>query len=561
MARISDGGGASSERIGGWGGAPVSARSARKPDTPRELGIGAGGSAASVGASEPAPPLSQPIPGAQGGAVSGALARPHAGDDGLAGIVPPAGADRSTSSLDSVGLSAQVGAAIEDFREPIRDGGRRYPVALLVALAWRTAGHRAERARWHRARAAAAQRPEVRAWHLRRARGQIHRWSRVSRCGTSAVLRTRCDACASEAVLRPVGCGVWRACPTCRGLVVAQRRARAADAMGYVERRLGRPRWSWKHLVLTLPHGAGVEADVRDLAKRLWRGYWRRVVQYVKETTGHRLVYIRSLEVTAGRTRDGHAHMHVAVYAPFLDHALLRAWWGQEIAKAGGVVVPPDSDAPRVAGRRYVPSVTREALLSGAYDSGLPVDARDMARRARLLRTRKGAQGRDLAVIPWPNVWVEGRMAPAELAKYVVKDVASWLDGEPVYDVDDLARAYVALDRTRTCSATRGLWRAVEVAAEADGEGHHGPECPACGEPGCEVRVTSLLARPPPRPWVPGPPDPRPMPLPGDEGYHHGIDLRWALGYWRALTEPVYVRPLDYQRPTLPRPDKRANGM
>ena len=171
--------------------------------------------------------------------------------------------------------------------------------------------------------------------------------------------------------------------------------------------------------------------------------------------------------------------------------------------------------------------------------------------------TRKGRQGRPLQSIPWPSLDVRaggqnGRSAAAELCKYVVKDVATYEHGEPVYDPDALARVYCALDGRRAQSATRGLWLWADEAMGTDGA--RGCDCPACGEVGAlAVFVTSLLARPPPRPWARGPALPRPPVYPGEEGYHPGTDPA-QIERWLVERRPVHVRPADVPGAPLIRP-------
>lgn len=48
-----------------------------------------------------------------------------------------------------------------------------------------------------------------------------------------------------------------------------------------------------------------------------------------------RLVYLRVIEITAGRKNDGHAHMHVYLICPYLYSPILRMHWAKAIETCG----------------------------------------------------------------------------------------------------------------------------------------------------------------------------------------------------------------------------------
>lgn len=269
------------------------------------------------------------------------------------------------------------------------------------------------------------------------------------------------------------------------------------------------PGWGWRLVTVAVPPGETVATDVADLCGRLWRRWWRRVSDAVYRDTGHRPKYIRGLEVTAGRTRDGHAHLHIAVWSPWLDHAILRCWWGQAVRATG----------------RDCPYLTRDEVMSGRHDQRSGITGVQLGRRDVALYSRRGVHGRPLPVIPWPASFdIRAMRGASELCKYVIKDAVRVEGGELLYDVKALASLYEAVDGRRAQSATLGLWQWCDAV--------HGTAslteclCPACGEGGGALRVyvTPLFARPPPRAWARGPALPRPPVHPGEEGYHPGTD-------------------------------------
>jgi hypothetical protein len=80
-------------------------------------------------------------------------------------------------------------------------------------------------------------------------------------------------------------------------------------------------RWTKKLLTLTLPHSGDVRRDIATLPK-VWRTFWKLTRLHLELDRGlskahvSQAVYLRVIEITAGRKNDGHAHMHVCLICP-----------------------------------------------------------------------------------------------------------------------------------------------------------------------------------------------------------------------------------------------------
>jgi hypothetical protein len=214
-------------------------------------------------------------------------------------------------------------------------------------------------------------------WHEQRELGQVERFDRVRACGTYeyALDVTGLDGKLESRPIRQ-RCDCWRVCPRCS----ARRRWKLRDGMTRqreaIKRRFWRQTgryyrgtegtWSEKLITFTVPHGAlGPAADARVLVDA-----WQKLLRLVRRHLVQRGAVVpasvvggppskpvalpvpwnRALEVAAGNgDPNGHAHMHVWWYGPFLDVALLQLWWGKLLVDAGvpGVVHVPWSTIAR----------------------------------------------------------------------------------------------------------------------------------------------------------------------------------------------------------------------
>jgi hypothetical protein len=192
-------------------------------------------------------------------------------------------------------------------------------------------------------------------WHKSREKGQRERFDRVRQCGTLAI-KQRCKPCVTQGPTVTLTCDQHRLCLFCRGRRVRKFRLRFDGArrdllqqawrLGLLKpTRLvnGKPlqggRWSEKFITLTLPHSGDVAADVQELL-RAWRKFWRAVQDYMKKhvlcADKHLLSmlrFTRVIEVTPGLDGQGHAHMHVWFFGPYLDQARIAHLWGSAMSK------------------------------------------------------------------------------------------------------------------------------------------------------------------------------------------------------------------------------------
>lgn len=190
----------------------------------------------------------------------------------------------------------------------------------------------------------------VRPWHAQRVRGQAERFQNVAECGG---LKFGLE---TENGLIPLQkrCDCWRVCSRCmrirrRKLGAGMKRQRMHIVQKH-KREIGRfykgreGRWSEKLITFTVPHSDSPAEDAR-LIVDAWQKLLRKIRAHlqrrgaVRRTRKGKLAPIsvpwcRALEVSP-REAGGHAHMHVWWYGPFLDHVLLRHWWGEIVAMMG----------------------------------------------------------------------------------------------------------------------------------------------------------------------------------------------------------------------------------
>jgi Zn finger protein HypA/HybF involved in hydrogenase expression len=314
-----------------------------------------------------------------------------------------------------------------------------------------TSPHRVRMARKHQgeARAAAAAGEFSKAaWHEARAAGQIRRFEKVNDCGSSELL-VRCEDCAHEVKRMEIRCGVHRLCVVCRGARADLYRARfrlgrtrllaRAERLLHGWQRGGR--WSEKFVTFTLPHSGDIARDLRTLP-RAWRIFYRRLVTHVRTDRSvprHELAhmtYVRVVEVTAGRVNDGHAHMHVYFFGPYLLKPLIRHLWGAALVELG----------------YEVPTEPIDEVYAG-------LEGLELQQAQAWLRTRRGTNGRALDAINAPIIDIGETYGDfeRELVKYLIKDAE--LDNGSLAFVDPtlFAGMYEGLEGLRALQASRGF--------------------------------------------------------------------------------------------------------
>lgn len=372
------------------------------------------------------------------------------------------------TSVHTVGTSRQVLATIKDSNVS--------RIAYVERFAELSTAWRELQASKHDARAKNAKSRVSRTWHKQRARGLRTRWIAVAQCETRIALKTRCGGCGAHEST-PLRCGLPRECPTCRGRELGTRKERIrgliarAEALRPRERSRKRPtksrplgRWSWKFLTLTMPPGAGVVRDGKQVRKA-FGVFTRKIAAFLKidgKETG-KAALLSSVEVTVSISKTGHVHLHVLALLPFVHHALLRRWWGDAVASGREM---PSKPAGEVL-----------ALLEGDRLAELAV------------MSRRGRHGRMLDAVRWPVIDVrssDGESSVNELAKYVMKgnDLENSLDSGSA--VDCLA----ALHGVRLFASSR--WCAVPKESAIAFR-----ECSCCGMLG-EFTCTVSPSRGPP---------------------------------------------------------------
>lgn len=201
-------------------------------------------------------------------------------------------------------------------------------------------------------------------WHEQRELGQAERFDRVRACGTYEYA-LELEGPGGKRETRPLRqrCDCWRVCPRCS----ARRRWKLRDGMTRqreeIKRRFWRQtgryyggtegKWSEKLITFTVPHGPGGPAQDARVLVDAWQKLLRRVRGHLvlrgcvgpgREGAAARsgkpvaaqVPWNRALEVAAGNgDANGHAHMHVWWYGPFIDVALLQLWWGELLSDAG----------------------------------------------------------------------------------------------------------------------------------------------------------------------------------------------------------------------------------
>ncbi|MGH7295875.1 MAG: hypothetical protein ACRELB_13110 [Polyangiaceae bacterium] len=261
---------------------------------------------------------------------------------------------------------------------------------------------------------------------MSRAKGQRGRFDSVRGCEERTHLQIACTAC-GLVVEHGVRCRIGIVCVSCRGKIASQRRwqfARARNVVleGALKRGLfSRSRVGGRHseklLTLTLPHLPEHHVRTRiDSVLAAWPYFLKQLNAYLRER-GESCEWLRHAEWTIGGDGQGHPHLHVWFFGPFLPHLphddRVTAWWREALVRSGF----------HCAGG---PLALREAL------NGLVVDLRAV---------RNGAVD-------------DGGGIVTEVIKYMTKDMVK----PGVYvPAETYARVYEAFDGRRPMQASKGF--------------------------------------------------------------------------------------------------------
>lgn len=331
-------------------------------------------------------------------------------------------------------------------------------------------------------------------WHLSRAKGAEELFTRVGACGSENGYRVQltCRGCAEQSTIK-VGCDSMWFCPTCRTRRGVEYRLELQAKLGGLTSLASRAgltarsrrhqpggRFGARFITLTLPHRGNTRERIRNLM-RTWPRFWRMLADELRgklkrisargvmvpdcksdgtlrEASLWDLVhYLWVIEWTPGDDGEGHPHLHVWLFSPFIKQARIEELW-----------------------RRAYNDVTGAEVERTIVDIRKASDNSDDAAR--------------------------------ELCKYLVKDWEVTAGGSKQAQPHVFAQAYAELDgrRMRQTSAGFSDFKLAIVKA-----------CPCCGhtaERGHWARVElkhtlTALLNGPRLPWQQGPP----LPDDGDE--------------------------------------------
>lgn len=200
-------------------------------------------------------------------------------------------------------------------------------------------------------------------WHLSRAKGARELFGRVRSCAEQDSYRVNltCRGCSNKSSI-PVGCDSHWFCPTCRVQRAKEYRLELQAKLGGLQSlatRAGLTARSRRHqpggrfgarfITLTLPHVGQPRERIQTLMKT-WPRFWRLLSDKLRprlkkhaargvvipegkegELVGASLWdlvhYLWVIEWTPGSDGDGHPHLHVWLFSPFIDQAELERLW------------------------------------------------------------------------------------------------------------------------------------------------------------------------------------------------------------------------------------------
>jgi hypothetical protein len=201
-------------------------------------------------------------------------------------------------------------------------------------------------------------------WHLSRAKGAIELFQRVESCGSENGYRVNltCRGCAEKSTIT-VGCDSHWFCPACRTRRGQEYRLELQAKLGGLTSLASRAgltarsrrhqrggRFGARFMTLTLPHRGNTRERIRNLL-RTWPRFWRmlsdelraklkgipaRGVQVpdvradgtLREASLWDLVhYLWVIEWTPGDDGEGHPHLHVWLFSPFIAQDRIEELW------------------------------------------------------------------------------------------------------------------------------------------------------------------------------------------------------------------------------------------
>lgn len=315
---------------------------------------------------------------------------------GGAGAAPQQGEKHPTVATESVAEQAAPSFLDTlDITRPTQDKSTLQR-DFVQALDEPTRNHRAKRAAKHR-RKGATRRAEARndghyehrvledsKWYEDRAKGEDQRIDRVLACG-STVLQISCQAC-GVVHERTQGCRAALYCVGCRGVIASEKRgkfltARAdvlseASAAGRLNRRRRGGAYGDKFLTLTIPQLAKDTVGSRiDRLQSAWPPFLKSLNRHLREQVIKSVEWFRVIEWTMGNEDAlGHPHLHLWLFAPYLDQSLLRDMWRSALLT---IRCPPENcqfvvvdiramTDPRGGAQELIKYLTKDITAGGA---------------------------------------------------------------------------------------------------------------------------------------------------------------------------------------------------
>jgi len=231
-----------------------------------------------------------------------------AGGPGVQGPAVPAGVQgRSPANLDPLATT------VSDWNGAVTEA--LVPLRALRAAALASVGRP-----WHVARAEALGRTVA---------------ERIADCGRRKI--TMQNDMTGEVIERPIWCR-QRACPECAQRAAKRLRWRCKRIIGATTTEERQQKRTPVMLTFTVRHSGDLQADVRALASAWarWRASWAAYAAG-RGWTRKSFAYLRTLEVTAGKRKDGHAHWHVLAWLPeWIPYKAIQRWWRKALRLESG---------------------------------------------------------------------------------------------------------------------------------------------------------------------------------------------------------------------------------
>ena len=181
-------------------------------------------------------------------------------------------------------------------------------------------------------------------WYLSRADGQRQRFDSVRGCEERTQIQIVCTACGLVAE-HGTRCRIGIVCLTCRGKIASHRRGQFARARKVVlhrarERGLLNPkrrggRHSEKLLTVTIPHLREHDVSQRiEFVRAAWPHFLKAMNAWLRDA-GQSAEWLRHVEWTLGKDEQGHPHIHVWFFGPYLPRELAVDWWRDALVRGG----------------------------------------------------------------------------------------------------------------------------------------------------------------------------------------------------------------------------------